>query len=111
MCIDGGVLASNRVEPNISSLLKTGGVFNIGRYSNPRMDALLSEANATVDTAIIKRDYAEAQKLIAEELPFYILGEDIRHLLVRDNTGGVVPSNGGILQKQYLFVCKDACVK
>jgi peptide/nickel transport system substrate-binding protein len=111
LCIDGGVLASNRVEPNISSLLKTGGVFNIGRYTNPKMDALLSEANATVDTAVIKRDYAEVQKLIAEELPFYIFGEDIRHLLVRDTTGGVVPSNGGILQKQFLFVCKDACVK
>ena len=45
------------------------------------------------------------------ELPLYIFGEQTRSLLLRNNTGGVVPSNGGILQKQFLYVCPDACVK
>jgi peptide/nickel transport system substrate-binding protein len=111
LCIDGGVMASNRIEPNISSIMRTNGPFNMGQYKNPKLDALLDQANSTVDVAVIKKAYGDVQKIIAEDLPIFIFGEDTRHLLVRDNTGGVVPSNGGILQKQYLFVCKDACVK
>jgi peptide/nickel transport system substrate-binding protein len=51
------------------------------------------------------------QKLVVDELPIYIFGEQTRSLLLRNNTGGVVNSNGGILQKQFLYVCPDVCVK
>ncbi|MCT4368903.1 ABC transporter substrate-binding protein [Yangia mangrovi] len=111
VCFDGGALVSNGAEPNISKLLGTGGALNWSHYSSPEMDKLLAAATETVDEAEIKADYAEAQKLFAEDLPFYIFGEDHRHLLLRDDTGGVVNSNGGILQKQYLFVCDAACVE
>ena len=59
----------------------------------------------------VKAAYAKVQKLVATEMPLYIFGEQTRSLLLRNNTGGVVPSNGGILQKQFLYVCPDACVK
>jgi peptide/nickel transport system substrate-binding protein len=42
---------------------------NRGRYSNPRMDALLAEAAASSDRAVRKADYVEVQKILAEELP------------------------------------------
>jgi peptide/nickel transport system substrate-binding protein len=42
---------------------------NRGRYSNPRMDALLAEAAATSDRALRKRDYVEVQQILAEDLP------------------------------------------
>jgi peptide/nickel transport system substrate-binding protein len=42
---------------------------NRGRYSNPRMDALLAEAAASSDRAVRKRDYVEVQKILADELP------------------------------------------
>jgi peptide/nickel transport system substrate-binding protein len=73
------------------------------------MDSLLAKANATMDDAEVKATYTEVQKVIAEDLPLYIFGSETRYLLLRDNTGGIVPSNGGILQKQYLYLCKDAC--
>jgi peptide/nickel transport system substrate-binding protein len=42
---------------------------NRGRYSNPRVDALLTEASASSDRAVRKKDYVEVQRILAEELP------------------------------------------
>jgi peptide/nickel transport system substrate-binding protein len=110
-CFDGGIVASNRVEPNISNMFATGGVMNLGQYSSPEMDKLLAEASSTVDEAKVKAAYVTFQKKLVDELPIMIYGEESRYLLVRNNTGGLTPSNGGILQKQYLYVCNDVCVK
>ncbi|MDR1956405.1 MAG: ABC transporter substrate-binding protein [Treponema sp.] len=38
-------------------------------YSNPRMDELLDRINTSVDSAVLKAAYYEAQELIAEEAP------------------------------------------
>ncbi|MEJ1158296.1 ABC transporter substrate-binding protein [Prosthecomicrobium sp. N25] len=111
VCFEGGVIVSNGPEPVISNLMSSKGTFNWGQYKSEAMDAALAEANSTVDPAAIKAAYSKVQKLVATEFPFYIFGEETRFLLVRNNTGGVVPSNGGILQKQFLFVCPDVCVK
>ena len=109
LCVDGGVLVANGAEPIISNLLKTGGVDNWGQYSSETMDGYLAAANATMDMVEVKAAYADVQKVVAEDLPLYIFGAETRFLLLRDNTGGIVPSNGGILQKQYLYLCEDAC--
>lgn len=109
LCVDGGVLVANGAEPIISNLLSSTGVDNWGQYKSETMDDLLAAANATMDDAAVKATYSEVQKVIAEDLPLYIFGSETRFLLLRDNTGGIVPSNGGILQKQYLYVCEDAC--
>lgn len=111
VCFEGGVMVSNGPEPVISNLMSSKGTFNWGQYKSPAMDAALAEANSTVDPAGIKAAYSKVQALVATEFPFYIFGEETRFLLVRNNTGGIVPSNGGILQKQFLFVCPDVCVK
>jgi len=42
---------------------------NRGRYANPRMDALLAEASASLDRAMRKKDYVEVQQILAEDLP------------------------------------------
>ena len=42
---------------------------NRGRYSNPRMDALLDEASRTSDLALRRRNYVVVQQILAEELP------------------------------------------
>jgi peptide/nickel transport system substrate-binding protein len=42
---------------------------NRGRYSNPRLDALLAEASASQDRMVRKMDYVEVQQILAEELP------------------------------------------
>jgi len=42
---------------------------NRGRYSNPRVDALLADAAASEDRAVRKADYVEVQRILADELP------------------------------------------
>ncbi|SFZ80631.1 peptide/nickel transport system substrate-binding protein [Devosia enhydra] len=111
LCVEGGVLVSNGAEPNISNLLRSTGNFNWGQYNNPEMDAALSAAASTVDPTAVKAAFSDVQKLVVEDLPLYIFGEQTRYLLLRDNTGGVVNSNGGILQKQFLYVCDAPCVE
>ena len=39
-------------------------------YSNPRVDALIAQARAELDQNARKRDYAELQKILAEDLPY-----------------------------------------
>jgi peptide/nickel transport system substrate-binding protein len=109
LCVDGGVLVANGAEPIITNLLGSKGNDNWGKYNSPEMDKALAAANATMDPKAVKAAYAEVQKLVVDDLPLYIFGSEARNLLIRNNTGGIVPSNGGILQKQFLFVCKDAC--
>lgn len=50
-----------------SSFPPKGG--NRGRYSNPRIDALLVQANAETDETARRRDYVEVQQILARDLP------------------------------------------
>lgn len=109
LCVDGGVLVANGAEPIISNLLSSKGNDNWGKYESAEMDGYLGEANGTMDPKAVKAAYDKVQKLVVKDLPLYIFGAETRFLLLRNNTGGIVPTNGGILQKQYLYVCKDAC--
>ncbi len=111
ICFEGGVLVSNGPQPVTSDLLRSTGATNWGQYNSSAMDEALSQASATVDPAKAKMAYQKVQQQILQDLPVYIFGRQTRSLLVRDNTGGVVPSDGGILQKQFLYVCQQACVK
>ncbi len=42
---------------------------NRGHYSNPRLDALLTDAAESADTARRRADYVEAQQILARDLP------------------------------------------
>jgi peptide/nickel transport system substrate-binding protein len=42
---------------------------NRGHYSNPRFDALLDDAAASPDASRRRADYAEAQRILAQDLP------------------------------------------
>jgi peptide/nickel transport system substrate-binding protein len=55
------VFHSSRFPPNGS---------NRGRYSNPKVDALIDQARREVDPAVRKPIYSEVQKVVAEELPY-----------------------------------------
>ena len=46
---------------------------NRGRYSNPRLDALLDDAGASTDQARRTSDYVQAQQILAQDLPAFNL--------------------------------------
>ena len=39
-------------------------------YSNPRVDALIDKARQEIDQSVRKQDYAEVQRILAEDLPY-----------------------------------------
>jgi peptide/nickel transport system substrate-binding protein len=61
-------------QPDIFSLVYSSARIppkgaNRSRYSNPRLDALLDDASRSSDLAQRRADYAEAQQILARDLP------------------------------------------
>jgi oligopeptide transport system substrate-binding protein len=57
------------VENFLNPLYKTGGSSNDNDFSNPAVDALLAEADATVDEEAAFELYHQAEELIAQQMP------------------------------------------
>jgi peptide/nickel transport system substrate-binding protein len=68
---------------------------NRGRYSNPRMDALLADAAGSRDRAVRKADYVEVQKILAEELPGIPLWFPNNEVIHTRRVEGVVARGAG----------------
>lgn len=65
----------NLVDPDRASYgqLYTGGSLNWGKYSNPTLDALLDTGRQSLDLAARIAAYQGAAKVIADQLPYYVL--------------------------------------
>jgi peptide/nickel transport system substrate-binding protein len=68
---------------------------NRGRYSNPRMDALLADAAGSRDRAVRKADYVEVQKILVEELPGIPLWFPNNEVIHTRRVQGVVARGAG----------------
>jgi peptide/nickel transport system substrate-binding protein len=76
-----------------SSFPPRGG--NRGRYSNTRVDALLTEAVASSDRWARRADYVEVQKILSDELPGIPLWYPNNEVIHTRRVGGVVPRGTG----------------
>ena len=65
----------NLVDPDRASYQQftTGGSSNYGKYSNPRVDALLEQARTTSSVLRRKSLYAEAAKIVSEDAPYVFM--------------------------------------
>lgn len=65
----------NLVDPDRGtySQLTSAGALNWGKYSNPEVDAALEEGRSAVDQQARVNAYREAARIIADELPYYIV--------------------------------------
>jgi peptide/nickel transport system substrate-binding protein len=68
---------------------------NRSHYSNPRLDALLDDAAASADGARRKADYAEAQQILARDLPAINLWYRDTVVVHNRRLTGVMPSPSG----------------
>jgi peptide/nickel transport system substrate-binding protein len=101
----GGAYVFNGTEPNTFNMFSTTGSVNYGKYNSAAMQSALAEAAAAATDAAKKTAYAKVQQSILADLPDIYFGVAYRNLLMRDNTCGLVHSQTGILQKQYLYLC------
>ncbi len=68
---------------------------NRGRYSNPRVDALLNEAAATNDQGVRREAYVAVQKILANDLPGLPLWYPNNEIVHSDRLEGVHVSSSG----------------
>ena len=68
---------------------------NRGRYSNPRVDALLKAAAGETDQAKRRTEYVEVQKILAEDLPGIPLWYPNNEVVHSRRIEGVRPSGSG----------------
>ncbi|PRR85459.1 ABC transporter substrate-binding protein [Clostridium luticellarii] len=57
------------MNPDVSSILKTGQGLNLSQYSNPEMDSLLASGLHQTDPAQVKATYDKVQEIFAQDLP------------------------------------------
>jgi len=68
---------------------------NRGRYSNPRVDALLSAASGETDQQKRRAEYVEVQKILAEDLPGIPLWYPNNEVVHSRRINGVKPMGSG----------------
>ena len=70
----------------------TGGATNVFKYTNPQLDTLLTDARASGDEAVRKKDYDEAQKVLACSGPVAHLAYGTLFTAVRADVQGFEPN-------------------
>jgi peptide/nickel transport system substrate-binding protein len=68
---------------------------NRGRYSNPKVDALLAEAAGTTDQNARRKDYIQVQQILAAELPGIPLWYPDNEVVHNRGLRGIVPTGSG----------------
>lgn len=56
-------------NPDLSTILQTGGSLNLSQYSSPEMDKLLTDGMNEIDSAKKKEIYNQVQELFIKDLP------------------------------------------
>jgi peptide/nickel transport system substrate-binding protein len=84
--------------------------FNRGRYSNPRVDALLDEAGETEDQNRRLQLYADVQRIIAADVPYVSLWYKTNVAIAQRNLTGVhlTPTADFIFLKDVARVASSA---
>ena len=77
---------------DLSYTFGTGGDFNLGRYSNAELDALIAKINQAKDKRDVKADLERVQELFVEDQPVLFLWEPSGVLAVSQSLENVEPN-------------------
>ena len=88
-------LNSGGIDPDdyFGRSFATGGATNVFKYSDPKLDALLTEARTSADPAARKRMYDEAQRMLACRGPAVHLAYGTLFTAVRADVQGFQPNS------------------
>lgn len=91
---------SGRVDPdgNIHQFVTCKAGLNEVKYCNPKVDELLNEARATVDTKVRKEKYDAAAVILDDDLPYIYLGHQSWLWGFDKKLTGFVPSPDGMIR-------------
>ncbi|MEJ2288774.1 MAG: ABC transporter substrate-binding protein, partial [Deinococcales bacterium] len=80
------------------------GGFNLGYYSNPKVDALLRQARTTLSQADRTPLYVEAQKLLMADMPVVPIDHETQIVVMKSTIKGFVPHPTGAFRFQKVEV-------
>lgn len=91
---------SGRPDPdaNITQLFSCSGPINDGKYCNPELDVLLTEARGILDTTKRKAVYDKAQAIIQDQLPAIFLYYQPWPFVTSTKVKGFVPVPDGMIK-------------
>jgi peptide/nickel transport system substrate-binding protein len=75
--------------PGVSRLLRTGGNTSFGKYSNPRVDALLDDDAATTDQARRIQDYQQVELISNRDLALLWLSRSYLSTIIKPDVEGI----------------------
>jgi peptide/nickel transport system substrate-binding protein len=78
--------------------LSSSGSLNFGHYANEQVDALLARGRAASDRAARAEVYQAAARIIADELPYYVLSYAGFDAFATSSLSGFVPDARGFLR-------------
>lgn len=90
-------------DPDFSGQVGTDGGFNYSGYSNPELDALMTQGKATADFDAKKAVYKQAQELFVEDLPFVPLYAPKALTVVNKRALNVVEGPQGVTWNAHLW--------
>ncbi|WP_367651807.1 ABC transporter substrate-binding protein [Curtobacterium sp. MCPF17_052] len=85
--------ANANLQPLYDSSQIGGGGYNVSKYSNPEVDALIAKASATVDQDDAQKTWAKADKTIMADAPVvplmyakqsFLAGSDVQNFQIAD---------------------------
>lgn len=75
--------------PGVAKIMQTGGAINFGKYSNPEVDQLLTDAAATDDPAERTKAYQQVELIVNQDLPFLWLSRSYLSTITTPEVKGV----------------------
>jgi oligopeptide transport system substrate-binding protein len=99
----GGWCADYPDPENFADVLfHTGAQQNIGKYSNPALDAILDQARIEQDVPKRIQLYQQAEQMIVQDAPVLFISHDVSYMLVKPYVKGYVLTPIDIPLERYL---------
>ena len=101
----GGWCADYPDPENFADVLfHTGAQQNIGKYSNPALDAILDQARVEQDVTKRIQLYQQAEQIIVQDAPVLFISHDVSYMLVKPYVKGFVLTPIDIPIERYLWL-------
>jgi oligopeptide transport system substrate-binding protein len=101
----GGWCADYPDPENFADVLfHSGAQQNIGKYSNPALDAVLDQARVELEVGKRMRLYQQAEQMIVQDAPALFITHGVAYELVKPNVKGFVLTPIDIPLERYLWL-------
>jgi peptide/nickel transport system substrate-binding protein len=102
MQIASGQYWINDVQYQVGTSLIPGGFLNYSNYNNPRLTRLYNQSARTADQRKRLALFIQMQRILAQDVPWLMLGQPNFALPMRTNVSGWVQPVDGLFRLRYL---------